>query len=222
MSLRRTLTCAALAITAASACSHPGAAGDDSAVLSMAEATDAMLLADELPGQWRTADLPLRPGGSVFDGAISTSDCGRATRRLAEEASRWGAADINVEAAWETPDGDMRLKQEIASDRDLEAGRLSELLSRQVRRCRNAVVVVDEVTVESRLRTCGLKSGQPGVQILQSWTASDGRSGSTRMAYLTLGHNLVALTFGSSDTGRSCEHAVFDRVIAVAGAKASR
>lgn len=222
MYLRRTLSSAALAMAAASGCSHPGAAGDDSAVLTMAEATDAMLLADELPGEWHGTEVPVHRDGSVFDAATSASDCGQATHKLAEEASRWGAAAVNAQAAWETLGGDMRLKQEIASDRHLEARRLSELLSRQARSCRNAVVVVDDVTVEAWLRSCELRSGGPGVQIVLSWTASDGRSGSTRLAYIFRGHNLVVLTFVSSEAHNSCEHADFARVVAAAAVKVAR
>lgn len=221
MYLRRAFSSAALAMAVASACSHPDA-GDDGAVLTVAEATNAMLVSDELPGEWRATDVSERRAGSVFDPATSASDCGQATHKLAEEASRWGAADVNVEAAWETPDGDIRLKQEIASDRNLEAGRLAGLLSRQATACRTVVVVVDDVTVESRLRSCGLRSGEPGVEILQSWTASDGRSGSTRFAYIFRGRNLVVLTLMSSDAGNSCQHADFDRVVAAAASKVAR
>ena len=68
------------------------------------------------------------------------AECGLATRELAKEASRWGGADVNVKAAWETLSGDMHLKQEVASDPQLEAGQLVELLRRQVGMCRGSLV----------------------------------------------------------------------------------
>lgn len=222
MNLLRTLSSAALVAAAVSGCAPPRAAGGDGAALTQAEATDAMLVAGELPGEWRTTAVSVRPGRSVHDSATSGSECGQATHELAEEASRWGAADVNVEAAWETPDRDMLLKQEIASDRDLEAGRLADLLGRQVRDCSDVVVATDEVTVESHIRACGLSRGETGLQIVQSWTASNGGAGSTRLAYIVGGHNLVVLTFTSADTRASCEHTVFDSVVAAAVTKAAQ
>lgn len=222
MCLRRTLSSAALVAAAASACTPPGTAGDANWVLTREEATNAMLVADDLPGVWRTTAVPVRRGRSVPDLATSASECGRATREVAGEASRWGAAGASVEAAWETPAGDMLLKQEIASDRDLEAGPLANLLERQARECATVVVVADGVTVESQLRSCDLSRGEPGIQIVQSWTASDGRSGSTRLGYILRRHILVVLTYTSSDAGDSCEHAAFDRVVAAAATKVPR
>lgn len=222
MYIRRTLSSAALVAAAVSACSPPRAAGGHGAVLTEAEATNTMLVADELPGEWRKTDVSVRPGGSVPESATSGSECGQATHQLAEEASRWGAAEVKVEEAWESPDGDMLLKQEIASDRDLEAGHLTDLLGRQVSGCRDVVVVIDDVTVESHMRACDLGSGEAGVQIVLSWIASNGRAGSTRFAYIVDGHSLVVLTFTSADARASCEHAVFDRVVAAAAAKVVR
>lgn len=132
MYLRRTLSSAAIVAAAASACVSPRDAGGDGAVLTEKEATSAMLVAADLPGEWRTTEVPVRPDGSVSDSEMSGSECGQAAHESAEEASRWGEADVNVEAAWATPDGDMLLKQEIASDRALKPGRLVELLGRQV------------------------------------------------------------------------------------------
>lgn len=222
MSLRRTFIRAALVAAAASACTHPGAADEGGAVLTVADATNAMLVAEELPGMWRATDVPVRSGGSVPDLAAAGSECGQATHKLAVEASRWGAADVNLEAAWETSSGDMRLKQEIASDRHLDAGHLAELLGRQARECRYVVVVTDGVTVELRLRSCGLNSGDLAVLIVKSWTASDGHSGSTRLAYIVRHHSLIVLTYTSSDAGGSCQHAVFDRIVDAAAAKVAR
>lgn len=218
MCLRRTLSSAALVVATASACTHPDAAGD----LTVEEATNAMLASEELPGEWRATDVPVRRGGSDVDPATSGSACGQATYKLAEEASRWGAADVNVEAAGETPGGDMSLKQEIAYDRRLEVGHLAELLSRQAGECSEVVVVADGVTVESRMRSCDLSGGDLGVQIVQSWTASNGSSGSVRLAYIGRGHTLIVLTLTDADAGGTCEHAAFDRVVVAAVAKIAR
>lgn len=221
MYLRRALGSGALVLAAASACTSPGVVGD-AAVLTEAEARSAMLMADELPGVWEPTGVPVHRGESISDSTRSGSVCARATRRVAKEASRWSTAEVDVEAAWETPGGDVHLKQEIVSDRYLEAGDLVEFLELQVSECKNVVIAAGDITVESRLRSCDLNGGKSGTQIVQSWIASNGSSGSTRLAYLDRGHSLIVLTFTSVDDGDSCRDAVFDRVIAAAAAKIAR
>lgn len=222
MYLRRTLSSAALVAAAASACVSPRAADGDGAVLTEKQATNAMLVAAELPGEWRTTEVPVRPDGSASESEMSGSECGQAAHELAEEASRWGAADVNVEAAWATPDGAMLLKQEIASDHDLEPARLIELLWRQVRECSDVIAVSDDLTVESHMRACDLSRGEVGIQVVQSWTASNGRAGSTRFAYMGRRHILIVLTFTAHDLGGPCEHGVFDQAAAAAARKIAR
>jgi hypothetical protein len=219
MYLRRALSSAALVAAAASACVSPRPAGGDGAVLTEKEATNAMFVAAELPGKWRTTEVPVRPDGSVSDSEMSGSECGQAAQALAKEASRWGAANINVEAAWTSPGGDMLLKQEIASDSDLEPARLVELLGRQVSECSDVTAVTEDLTVESHMRACDLDRGEVGIQIVHSWTASNGGAGSTRFAYIVHGHSVVVLTLVTVDSHDSCDHAVFDRVVAAAAAK---
>lgn len=72
------------------------------------------------------------------------------------------------------------------------------------------------------MRACDLSRGEVGVQIVQSWTASNGSSGSTRLAYIGRGHILIVLTFTAEDLGGSCEHGVFDQAAAAAAAKIAR
>ncbi|MER7604688.1 hypothetical protein [Nocardioides sp. NPDC127503] len=194
-------------------------ADEKGAALTVADVTNAMLVAEDLPGTWHATDVPVRTG-AVPDAAAGGSECGQATHKLALESSRWGAADVNAKVAWASSGG-VRLQQEVASVRHLEADRLGELLGRQASECGHVVVVNDGVTVESQLRSCGLSSGDRGVLIVQSWTASDGRSGSTRLAYIVREYGLVVLTYTSSDAGGSCQHAVFDRIVDVAAAKAA-
>lgn len=181
-----------------------------------------MLVESDLPGEWRTAEVSARSDRSLLGSTGLESECGEATRHVVEEASRWADANVGAERAWKSSGGDLTLKQEIAADRQLEAGHLVALLVRQAQECSDAVVVADGITVELHLRSCELSRGVRGVQIVQTWAASDGRSGSTRLAYLIAGHALIVMTLITADDNRTCDHAVFDRVITAAAAKLTR
>lgn len=178
-----------------------------------------MLVESDLPGEWRTTEGPARSDTSIPDSAVLESECGEATSHVAEEASRWAEADVAAKMAWKSPGDDLTLKQEIAADRHLDAGHLVALLVRQANQCSDILMVADGTTVESHLRSCNLSGGLRGVQIVQTWAASDGRSGSTRLAYVIAGHALIVMTLTAAHDSSTCGHAVFDRVVTAAAAK---
>lgn len=178
-----------------------------------------MLVESDLPGEWRTTEVSARSDSPLADPAGLESECGEATRHVVEEASRWADADVAAERAWKSSGGDLTLKQEIAADRQLDAGHLVARLVRQAHECSDVLVVADGIAVESHLRSCNLSGGVRGVQIVQTWAASDGRSGSTRLAYVDAGHILIVMTLTTADDNSTCDHAVFDRVITAAAAK---
>lgn len=111
------------------------------------------------------------------------------------------------------------MKEEIVVDPDLESSDLARLLRRQVSACRNVVVVLDGETVESSLRVCEVVAGVPGVQVVQAWSTSRGRAGSTRFAYLFRGHLLSVITLVSSSGDGNCEDAVFEAIVDAAAEK---
>lgn len=181
-----------------------------------------MLVESDLPGGWRTTTVPTRSDRSISDSADMESECGEATRHVVEEASHWAEADVVAEGAWKSSGGDLTLKQELAADRHLDAGHLVALLLRQAHECSDVLVVADGITVESHLRSCNLSGGVRGVQIVQTWAASDGPSGSTRLAYVDGGHALIVMTLTTADDNSTCDHAALDRVVTVAAAKLAR
>ena len=181
-----------------------------------------MLVESDLPGEWRMAEAPARSDSSNSDSGGRESECGQATGQVLEEASRWADADVAVEGTWQSFGGDMTLKQEIVADRQLDASHLVARLVRQTHECSDVLVAADGITVESHLRSCSLSGGVRGVQIVQTWAASDGRSGSTRLAYVDAGHALIVMKLTGGDDDSTCDHAVFDPVVTAAAAKLAR
>lgn len=218
MSLRNATWSVAILLTIFAGCAHP--ADDRSRDVTVEQARAALLKPSDLPGAWQSSAAQERAARSITSCATSSSACGRAMRTLEMAAAAWGAIRVNVAAAYttSTSDGESFLKQQIATDPDMDP-RLAAMLRRQAGACGAVVLTGNGETVESLLRACDLTRGGPDVQLVQSWRTSRGRGGSTRIAYLFRGHLLTVMTFTSSDSEGSCGDSTFERITVEAAEK---
>lgn len=226
MSPRFTISSAIVSLAVAAACTSPSEGHDPRSGLTEREVAAASLAPEDLPGGgWRRASASDRGSATMMESSSdSASACTRATAGLAAQAARWRSAEVDATDAYAmtTHGGEELLKEEIVVDPYLESSDLAGLLRRQASACRNVVVVLDGETVESSLRVCKVARGGPGLRVVQAWSTSSGKSGSTRFAYLFRGHLLAVVSLVSSSGADHCEDAAFDAVVAAAAEKIDR
>lgn len=227
MSPRFAITGAVFSFVAAAGCTHSTKGHEPTSRLTEAQVAAALLASEELPGgEWSRVSVPGRdPASSMAGSPELASACSKATRHLAEQAARWGAAEIDVVTNYVRPvrAGEESLKEEIVVDSDLDAGDLGGALRRQASACRNVVVVVHGETLESSLRVCNQSRGGSVLQVIQSWSTNSGRSGSTRLAYIFRRHLLAVVTLVSTVAGADrCGIGDFEEIVAVAALKVDR